>query len=59
MHIYFKSFKINNFNIKHLGGTEGTGVLIGKKKSYDVALSPSFPGGGTVRFVFEVTKESV
>ena len=42
-----------------MGGTEGTGVLIGKKKSYDVALSPSFPGGGTVRFVFDVTKESV
>lgn len=32
---------------KNLGGSEATGVLIGKKSSYKL-LCPSFPGGGTV-----------
>ena len=36
---------------KHLGGSEATGLLIGKKSSYKL-LSPSFPGGGTVLVQF-------
>ena len=31
-----------------LGGSESTGVLIGKKSAYDCSAPPSFPGGGTV-----------
>lgn len=34
---------------KNLGGSESCGVLILKK--YIVGKIPSFPGGGTVRFV--------
>ena len=33
---------------KMMGGSESTGVLIGKKSSYDSKKPPSFPGGGTV-----------
>lgn len=33
---------------KNLGGSESTGVLIGKRSSYDSLKAPSFPGGGTV-----------
>jgi len=33
---------------KNLGGSESTGVLIGKKSSYNSEQPPSFPGGGTV-----------
>ncbi len=33
---------------KNLGGSESTGVLIGKLKSYPKNKAPSFPGGGTV-----------
>lgn len=36
---------------KSLGGSETTGLLIGRIAAYDTSLPPSFPGGGTVKYV--------
>lgn len=44
---------------KSLGGSETTGVLIGKISSYDSSLPPSFPGGGTVKYVTKASMNSI
>lgn len=44
---------------KNLGGSESTGILLGKKSAYNSKLNPSFPGGGTVKFVTGTTESSI
>ena len=44
---------------KNLGGAESTGVLLGRKNAYDCKQTPSFPGGGTVKFVFDAKDNAV
>lgn len=44
---------------KNLGGCEATGVLIFRKAMYDVTKPPSFPGGGTVKFVSDIDDEHI
>lgn len=36
---------------KNLGGSEACGVLITKKSLYNILTIPTFPGGGTVKYV--------
>ena len=43
---------------KNLGGAESCGVLVARKSLIDRA-KPTFPGGGTVRFVKGYKKEDV
>jgi len=48
---------------KNLGGSESTGVLIGKKSAYK-SENPSFPGGGTVvvciiLIIFKIYKNKI
>ena len=43
---------------KNLGGSESCGVLIGKKGIIE-ATKPTFPGGGTVKFVKGYHKEDI
>lgn len=45
---------------KNLGGTESTGLLIGKKSAYGLLnKTPSFPGGGTVQYVLSTNKDDI
>jgi selenocysteine lyase/cysteine desulfurase len=44
---------------KNLGGAEATGALIVKNSAYDLGSSPSFPGGGTIKYVFGLEKRAV
>ena len=43
---------------KNLGGAESCGILVARKSLIDQA-KPTFPGGGTVRFVKGYKKEDV
>ena len=43
---------------KNLGGTETCGVLIGRKAIIDLS-KPTFPGGGTVKFVKGYNKDDI
>ncbi len=38
---------------KFIGGPQTPGILIAKKKLFDLEAAPVFPGGGTVLFVTE------
>ena len=38
---------------KFIGGPQTPGILIAKKKLFDLEMAPVFPGGGTVLFVTE------
>jgi len=43
---------------KNLGGSESCGVLLGRKEIINLA-KPTFPGGGTVKFVKGYNKEDI
>ena len=43
---------------KNLGGTESCGVLIGRKAIIELS-KPTFPGGGTVKFVKGYKKSDI
>jgi selenocysteine lyase/cysteine desulfurase len=38
---------------KFVGGPQTPGILVAKKKLFDLSAPPVFPGGGTVLFVTE------
>lgn len=43
---------------KNLGGAESCGVLVGRKSIIELS-KPTFPGGGTVKFVKGYKKEDI
>jgi selenocysteine lyase/cysteine desulfurase len=43
---------------KNLGGSESCGVLLGRKSIIELS-KPTFPGGGTVKFVKGYKKEDI